>query len=117
MTTKFIRVDTGKLVQLSHNILNTLWIENFSRSKRLKENFTVAVSPEIHPRTVELLRDDMASFIEKNHRDFYQDSVKIQLVSISDITKLELEIEIEHKVSFHRLTQPSGLLTVLVRVL
>ena len=100
MTTKFIRVDTGKLVQLSHNVLSTLWIENLSRSKRLKEHFVVAVSPDTSLNTVDTLRGDISAFARKNHRDFLEDSIKIQLVSVSDMTKLELVVEIEHKVSF-----------------
>ena len=117
MSTKFIRIDNKRLVQLSHNILNTLWIENLSRSKRLREHFTVLASPDTPYDIIKELRDDIAGFIENNRRDFCKDSVNIQLASISDLTKLELEIEIEHKVDFYELSPQSSKLMVPVQVL
>ena len=99
MTTRFNRVDNGKFVQLPHSLLNTYWIENLSRSKRLKEYFTISISPDTDFQKIEDIEADLKTFVKRNDRDFKVDSVGISLSSMSDLTQLQLDIEVEHKVS------------------
>ena len=98
MTTRFARADNGKFVQLPHSLLNTYWIENLSRSKVLKEYFTIAVNPDTSFKTIEDIEKDLVRFVERNKRDFKKDTVHISLSSINDLTQLKLDVEVEHKV-------------------
>ena len=98
MTTKFSRVDNGTFVQLPHSLLNTFWIENLTRSKHLKEYFTIAVSADTEENTIKKIRDDMKRFVRMNNRDFVKDSSKIEVSSVSDLTQIRLDVEVEHKV-------------------
>ena len=98
MTTRFSRVDNNKFVQLPHSLLNTYWIENLSRSKRLKEYFTIAVSADTSFDTIDKIRSDLQDFVRRNARDFKEGSVDIQLSSMTDLTQLKLDVEVEHKV-------------------
>jgi small-conductance mechanosensitive channel len=98
MTTRFNRKDNGTFVQLPHNLLNTLWIENYTRSKQLKEFFTIAVNPDTTFQQVEEIQQDLQGFVKRNERDFVDASSAVTLSSITDLTQLKLDIEVEHKV-------------------
>jgi len=91
MYSVFRRVDSDKTVQIPHAIANTLWIENVSRSKQMKERMSINVSAATTFEDVLALRSELSSFVTKpeNKRDF-QPEVDIELRSLNDLAKLEV---------------------------
>lgn len=113
MYSVFRRVDSDKTVQIPHQIANTLWIENISRSRAMKERLTFSVSPGTSNEDILALRSELQKFVtaDENRRDF-KDEVDIELLSVGNMEKLELQVEIRHKVSIpnqHAITGKSKL--------
>jgi small-conductance mechanosensitive channel len=113
MYSVFRRVDSDKTVQIPHNVANTLWIENVGRSKQMKERLSLCVSAGTSMEDVLALRQELAKFVaaEENRRDFQQDFY-VELRNLNDLAKLELRVEIRHKVnpppsSFPRHSKPT----------
>jgi hypothetical protein len=96
--TVFKRVNSGRLVQIPNNILNTYWVENVSRSKAMREQLALYVDFTTTFEDIQLLRTEMAKFVtdKDNARDF-QPNVEIEVVGIGKMDSLELRIEIMHK--------------------
>ncbi|CAK3903341.1 uncharacterized family -like [Lecanosticta acicola] len=94
----FKRVDTGSVVQIPHNIANTLWIENISRSKAMKERVKVKVCFGTKMEEILALRKEMEKFVNapENRHDFLPD-FDIEITSVEDLFALELRIELRHK--------------------
>lgn len=91
MYSVFRRVDSDKTVQIPHNIANTLWIENVSRSKHMKERLSINVSAATSFEDVLALRAELSKFVAdpENKRDFQPD-LDIELRSLNDLAKLEV---------------------------
>ena len=100
--TVFIRIDVNQLVQIPNIVLNTLWIENISRAKNMKEVIDVNVSFDTTFEDIELLREEMEQFVRHpdNARDFQQD-FSISCGGVGDLDKLNLKIAIKHKSNWH----------------
>ena len=100
MYSVFRRIDSDKTVQIPHNIANTLWIENISRSKAMKERLTLSVSAATTMEDILALRGELQKFVtaDENRRDFHSD-LDIELISVGNLQKLDLRVEIRHKVS------------------
>lgn len=98
MYSVFRRVDSEKTVQIPHQIANTLWIENISRSRAMKERLTFSVSPGTSNEDILALRSELQKFVtaDENRRDF-KDEVDIELLSVGNMEKLDLQVEIRHK--------------------
>ena len=75
MYSVFKRVDSDKTVQIPHNIANTLWIENVSRSKAMKERLKLSVAATTSNDDILALRDELQKFVtaDENRRDFNPD--------------------------------------------
>lgn len=100
MYTVFRRVDSDKIVQIPHNITNTLWVENVSRSKAMKERLTLAVAATTSFEDIETLHAELQTFVTSpEHRRDFQNEIDIELISVGDMKQLELRVEIRHKVS------------------
>ncbi|EMC99605.1 hypothetical protein BAUCODRAFT_40873, partial [Baudoinia panamericana UAMH 10762] len=101
MYSVFRRVDSDKVVQIPHNVANSLWIENISRSKQMKERVSICVSPATTIEDVLALKHELHKFVsaEENRRDF-RPEMDIELRNLNDLTKLELRVEIQHKSNF-----------------
>lgn len=102
--TVFIRVagkDVGQTVQIPNNVLNTLWIENVSRSKLMKEQLTLDVSFDTSFEDIQILKNELIAFVtdKDNSRDFLPD-IEVEVLGTSDMSKLQLKIEIRHKGNF-----------------
>ncbi|TKA65134.1 hypothetical protein B0A55_11274 [Friedmanniomyces simplex] len=97
----FRRVDNEKTVQIPHNVANTLWIENVSRSKQMKERLSINVSAATSMEDVLALRGELNKFVAapENKRDFMPE-LDIELRNVNDLDKLELRVEIRHKSNF-----------------
>jgi hypothetical protein len=96
--TVFKRVSNGKTVQIPNIVLNSLWVENITRSKAMREQVSVFCAFDTSFEDVNALKQEMISFVRDpaNNRDFYPD-IEIEVVSIAEMNKLELRVEILHK--------------------
>ncbi|ETN43442.1 uncharacterized protein HMPREF1541_02601 [Cyphellophora europaea CBS 101466] len=96
--TIFRRVKDHRRTQVPHIVLNSLWIDNISRSKAMREQLSIYVSFDTTLEDVELLKKEMEAFVadKDNSRDF-QPQVNIELTGIAEMSKLELKVEIIHK--------------------
>jgi small-conductance mechanosensitive channel len=110
MYSVFRRVDNDKTVQISHAVANTLWIENVSRSKAMKERITLGVSAATSSADIRALRVQLEEFVRAtdNARD-YQPGIDVEVIGIGNLDHLDLRIEIRHKAS----TQESGRIMIL----
>jgi hypothetical protein len=84
--------------QVPNIVLNTMWIDNVSRSRAMKEQLEVFISFDTSIEDVELLRKEMESFVRHadNNRDFHPDIV-LECTGIGNMDKLQLKVEIRHK--------------------
>jgi hypothetical protein len=96
--TVFKRVSNGKTVQIPNIGLNSLWVENITRSKAMREQVSVFCAFDTSFEDINCLKQEMISFVRDpaNSRDFYPD-IEIEVVSIAEMNKLELRVEILHK--------------------
>jgi hypothetical protein len=96
--TVFKRVSNGKTVQIPNIVLNSLWVENITRSKAMREQVSVFCAFDTSFEDVNSLKQEMIAFVRDpaNSRDFYPD-IEIEVVSIAEMNKLELRVEILHK--------------------
>ncbi|KZM26985.1 uncharacterized protein EKO05_0004959 [Ascochyta rabiei] len=96
--TVFKRVANGKTVQIPNIVLNTLWVENITRSKAMREQVSVFCAFDTPFEDINLLKLEMQSFLRDpaNSRDFHPDT-DIEVISIAEMNKLELRVEIRHK--------------------
>lgn len=95
----FKRVDTHKVLQIPHVILNTNWIENISRSKAMREQIKVFINFDTTMEDINALKNEMQAFVlSKDHcRDFLPE-VEVEVVGVAEMNKLELSVEVIHKV-------------------
>ena len=90
--------NVGRLVQIPNIVLNTLWIENISRSKAMKEQLSLMIHYDTSFEDVQLLKNELLTFVQDkdNSRDFQPD-LEVQILGTSDLSKMELRVEIQHK--------------------
>jgi hypothetical protein len=96
--TVFKRVTNGKTVQIPNIVLNALWVENITRSKAMREQVSVFCDFGTSFDDINLLKLEMMSFVRDpaNSREFHPD-IDIEVISIAEMNKLELRVEIRHK--------------------
>lgn len=96
--TVFKRVNNGKIVQTPNIVLNNLWVENITRSKAMREQVSIFCDFGTSFEDINSLKQEMGAFVRDpaNSRDFHQD-IEIEVVSIAEMNKLELRVEIRHK--------------------
>ncbi len=101
MYSVFRRVDSDKTVQIPHNIANTLWVENISRSRSMKERLVLSVAATTSNEDILALRSELQKFVtaDDNRRDF-RPEFDIELISLGNMQKLDLQVEIRHKSNF-----------------
>ena len=94
----FRKANSNKLTQIPNVVLNGLWIDNISRSKAMREELLIYVNFDTTLEDIQLLKNEMRNFVrdKDNCRDFQPD-VEIEVTGISEMNKLELQIEIKHK--------------------
>ena len=99
--TVFKRVRDHKTTQVPNIVLNTVWIQNVSRSKAMREQLFVYIAFDTSLEDIQLLKDEMQAFVrdKENCRDFQPD-VDLEITGIAEMNKLELRVEIRHKVYF-----------------
>ena len=94
--TMFKCVKNYKRTQVPNIVLNSLWIDNVSRSKAMREMVLLYVNFDTTLEDIELLKTEMATFVKENPRDFQYD-IDIEVTGIAEMNKLELKVEIKHK--------------------
>ncbi|KAK2759395.1 hypothetical protein FQN54_002873 [Arachnomyces sp. PD_36] len=96
--TVFSNIADHRATQVPNIVLNTIWIENITRSKAMREQMTLVADFGTTFGDIQLLRAEMQKFVQDkdNCRDFQPD-VDIEVIGISQMDKLELRIEIRHK--------------------
>ncbi|WPH01877.1 putative mscs family protein c2c4.17c [Acrodontium crateriforme] len=88
----------GRLTQVPNIVLNTLWIENVTRSKAMTEQLKIDVSFDTSFEDIQILKNELQKFVidKDNSRDF-QPEVEVAILGTSDQSKLSLQVEIKHK--------------------
>ncbi len=96
--TVFKHIDTHKLTQVPNIVLNTMWIQNVSRSEAMREQLSIYVDFGTTLEDVQLLRNEMQAFVadKENSRDFQSD-IDVEVTGIASMDKMELKVEIRHK--------------------
>lgn len=86
--------------QIPNITLNTLWINNISRSKGLMERIDIFISLDTSIADIETLRQEMLAFITapENVRDF-QEEITLCCIGLGTMDKLQLQLEVRHKVA------------------
>ncbi|KAJ5907451.1 hypothetical protein N7495_000133 [Penicillium taxi] len=94
----FRTVSDQRMSQVPNNILNSLWIDNFTRANAMHEQLTVPVAFDTSFTEIQRLRDEMEAFVrhKDNSRDFQPD-IYIEVGGVGDMDKLELIVLIRHK--------------------
>jgi hypothetical protein len=98
MFTVFKHVNTHKLTQVPNIVLNTLWIQNVSRSEAMREQLSIYIDFGTTLEDVQILRNEMQAFVmnKENSRDFQPD-IDVEITGIAEMNKMELKVEIRHK--------------------
>ena len=96
--TVFKRVQNGKLVQIPNIELNSLWVDNISRSKAMREQISVPISFDTSFEDVNILKQELSNFLRdpQNSRDFHPE-LEVEVQSLEDMDKLVLQVDIRHK--------------------
>ena len=91
------------MTQVPNIVLNTNWIENVSRSKAMREQLLMYISFDTTLEDIQLLKNEMQAFVldKENSRDFQTD-IDVEVTGISEMNKMELKVEIRHKVRRNR---------------
>ncbi|KAH0836088.1 hypothetical protein AYO21_02728 [Fonsecaea monophora] len=92
----FREVQSKQMIQIPNSNINGVWIKNVTRSKELREQISLNVSVGTSFEDIETLRGEMLKYVSEHKRDFMP-MVDIQLISIADLSKLELRVEFQHK--------------------
>ena len=95
----FKNVANHRTRQAPNAVLNTLWIDNVSRSKAMRERLQLEISFDTTLEDVQLLKREMQNFVldRENSRDFEPD-IDVEVTNISKMDRMELTLEIKHKV-------------------
>ncbi|KAF9886707.1 hypothetical protein FE257_011221 [Aspergillus nanangensis] len=96
--TVFRNVNDHRTTQVPNAVLNTLWIDNFTRSAAMHEVLTISVNFDTGFSDIQALKEEMETFVrdKENARD-YQADVHIDVVGVGDMDKMELSVTISHK--------------------
>jgi small-conductance mechanosensitive channel len=96
--TIFRRVDTHRTVQIPNIVNANNWIENITRSRAMNEQFSLTISAATSFEEIEALRNELIDFVSapENKRDYKHD-LEVDLVSVGDLSKLELKVNLGYK--------------------
>jgi len=94
--TMFRKVQDHKRTQVPNIVLNSLWVDNISRSKAMREQISLFINFDTTFEDIELLRKEMQVFVQENGRD-YQPDIDIEVLDLAEMNKMQLSIEIRHK--------------------
>ena len=103
----FKRVDTHRIVQIPHLVLNSNWIDNVSRSKAMREQIKLFINFDTTMEDINALKHEIQAFVrsKENARDFLPE-VEVDVIGVAEMNKLELMVEVKHKVGGRRSFTP-----------
>ncbi|SMQ48433.1 unnamed protein product [Zymoseptoria tritici ST99CH_3D7] len=89
---------TGQLCQYPNVVLNSLALDNISRSKAQTEQITLDIDFDTTFDDIQILKTELRNFVsdKDNSRDFYSD-LEVEVLGTTDMSKLQLKVEIKHK--------------------
>ncbi|EME41529.1 Mechanosensitive ion channel-like protein [Dothistroma septosporum NZE10] len=89
---------TGQLCQYPNIVLNSLSLDNVSRSKAQTEQIILDVSFDTSFDDVQILKNELNKFVKapENNRDFQPD-FEVEILGTTDMSKLQLQVDIMHK--------------------
>ncbi|KAM3421824.1 putative MscS family protein C2C4.17c [Cercospora zeina] len=89
---------TGQLCQYPNVMLNSLSLDNVSRSTAQTEHITLDIAFDTSFDDIQILKNELTKFVtdKENNRDFQPD-VEVEVLGTSDMSKLQLKVEIRHK--------------------
>lgn len=91
---------TGVLRQASNALLNSLWIDNISRSGPMSAAFSLVLGvPETSYEDIEVFRERLDRFIAQNIRD-YCPGPYVELTDMPDLDKVKLTISVTYRHNF-----------------
>ena len=99
--TVFKHVNNHKLTQVPNIVLNAMWIQNVTRSEAMREQLKIYIDFATTLEDIQLLKNEMQAFVndKENSRDFQTD-IDVEITGIAEMNKMELKVEIRHKVRF-----------------
>lgn len=91
-------IKTGQLCQYPNIVLNTLALDNVTRSKAQTEQITLDICFDTSFDDIRILKNELTRFVtdKENSRDFQPD-LEVEVLGTSDMSKLQLKVEIRHK--------------------
>lgn len=94
----FKRITDGRIVQIPNILLNGLWVDNITRSKAMREQISIFCHFDTTFDDIKTLKEEMIKFVsdKENNRDFHPD-VEIEVLSLAEMNKMELKVEVRHK--------------------
>ncbi|KAL4794715.1 Mechanosensitive ion channel-domain-containing protein [Aspergillus venezuelensis] len=94
----FRNVNDNRITQIPNVVLNTVWIDNYSRSPAMQERLTIDVSFDTTLDEIQALKEEIGLFVrdKENNRDFQAD-VDIDVVGVGSLDKMELTVSLFHK--------------------
>ena len=97
--TEFKRAETQKITQVPNSVLNSLWIENISRSEKMLDPIKLWVNYDTTPEKIEELRKELRAFVEENSRRFELDPKVnvVEVVAANELDRLEVNIKVKYK--------------------
>ena len=97
--TVFKNLKTHKTTQAPNVVLNAVWIDNVSRSKAMRESLLLYIHFDTTLEDIQLLQQEIQNFVldKENSRDF-EAEINVEVTGIAEMNKLELRVEIKHKV-------------------
>ena len=107
--TVFKQVADHKMTQVPNIVLNTVWVDNVSRSSAMRERLLINISFDTTLEDIQLLRNEMEAFVrdKDNCRDFQPD-IDVEVTGLNAMDKMELKVEIRHKVGFRHALNPEA---------
>ncbi|KAF2167035.1 hypothetical protein M409DRAFT_22473 [Zasmidium cellare ATCC 36951] len=89
---------TGQLCQYPNIVLNSLALDNISRSKAMTEQVTLDISFDTSFDDIQILKNELKNFVtDKEHNRDFQPDLEVEILGTTDMSKLQLKVEIKHK--------------------
>ncbi|ANB14777.1 hypothetical protein AWJ20_2384 [Sugiyamaella lignohabitans] len=91
---------TGVVRQAPNAVLNTLWIDNTTRSGPMSTPFTFTLGlPETSAEDIEVFKDRLNQFLAENHRD-YMPNPYVQITNYEDLDRIALTVSVTYRNNF-----------------
>lgn len=88
----------GQFCQYPNIVLNSLALDNISRSSAMTEQITLDISFDTSFDDIQILKTELEKFVsdKENNRDFLPE-IEVQVLGTSDMSKLQLQVDVKHK--------------------